>query len=148
MKIITVIGKPNTGKTTLITGVFEKLKAGGAKVTYFKSLGSNNKDFEAFLFHGDLKIAFYSIGDKADPSHSPMEYVANGITYGYNSGADIFINAFSNSILSISEKEYLSFIGQKDKCIFIRMNSQTASDIDKQHNEKMQEVIEEINRCN
>ena len=65
-EIITVFGPDNSGKTTLIWNVFNKLLADGGEVTYFHLLGNDANDFHAIVVWKGKIIAICSIGDKAD----------------------------------------------------------------------------------
>lgn len=62
-KIIVVYGDSNTGKTTVINLVHDKLLSLGAGVINPKVVLNNSCDFEAVLSCGKKTIAFYSFGD-------------------------------------------------------------------------------------
>lgn len=133
MKIITLKGKSDSGKTTAITNIFNKLKENGAVVQFFERTGANNKDFTALITYNNKKIAFCSIGDIADKGHSPIEYIMNGINFAYERNADIFINAITEDYYSINLKQITMSV-QKSQ-----------SEYELQMNKIMEEVLNEIN---
>ena len=64
MPIILLSGRPNTGKTTTINLVYEKLRELKASIIKEKKqLGNNEMDFKAVLQHQNKIIAIYSMGD-------------------------------------------------------------------------------------
>ena len=84
IKIITVSGPDNSGKTTAIQKVFHKLTSDGGEITYYKACGVRLDDFHAIVvWHGKI-IAFCSIGDlpdiPEDGSHiDDLQNIENGI---------------------------------------------------------------------
>lgn len=145
MKIITLRGKSNSGKTTAITNIFGKLSELGAVVQYFERTGADNKDFLAFMIYKGEGIAFCSIGDTADKGHSPLEYVLNGILFAYKKEADIFVNAFSDE-LPVDFETYRLFFYEKDSLKSIPMSVQkSANEYENQKVKITEEIINEIN---
>ena len=109
MKIITVVGKDKSWKTSLITEVFEKVLGMGT-LDYFKREGEDNRDFKALISCGEnKKIAFCSIGDPADSKHLPSEYILRGLVFASKQEADILINAYSDSFDVVNETSEFSY---------------------------------------
>lgn len=146
MKIITLKGKSNSGKTTAITNIFEKLKGKGAVVQFFERTGADNKDFIALITYNNKEIAFCSIGDVADEGDSPIEYIMNGINFAYERNADIFINAFSEDTLPITFETYKLFFCEEDSTPPLPMSVQkSSSEYETQMNEITEKILNEIN---
>lgn len=145
MKIITLKGKPNSGKTTTITNIFEKLRGCGAVVQYFERTGADNKDFLAFITYNGKEIVFCSIGDIADEGHSPLEYVLNGMIFASKKEADIFINAFSEG-LPVSFETYKLLFSKEDSLKPILMAvRKTSKEYENQKVKITEDILNEIN---
>lgn len=99
MKIITVIGKRDTRKTTLITKVYNEILKNGV-LHFYKVEGADEQDFKALVKWNNKKVAFCSIGDPSDPNHIPSEYILRGLVFASKNEADILINAYSDSFTS------------------------------------------------
>lgn len=96
MKIITVTGKENTGKTTLIWTIYNNLLENGAEITYFNLLGRDSKDFHAMVVWKGKIIAICSIGDISD--NNDEQYIKDGIEMAKEHDAEILLNALSDFI--------------------------------------------------
>lgn len=146
MKIITLKGKSNSGKTTAITNIFEKLKELDTVVQFFERIGADKKDFMALITLNRKKIALCSIGDIADKGHSPIEYIMNGINFAYERNADIFINAFSEDTLPVTFETYKLFFYGEDSTKPLPMSIQKSqSEYETQKNKITEEILNEIN---
>ena len=84
-KIITVIGKSNSGKTTLIKNVYNYLVNQGAFVQYYEASGEHFEDIQAVVIWKCKIIAFCSIGDycidndnQTDNTPTPLIYIKGG----------------------------------------------------------------------
>ena len=106
MKIITVIGPDNSGKTELIDYTYNQLISNSEEIKKREPIGNkseNSTDFKSVIKCGNKTIAFFSIGDPADckPSvdydHLPSEYILSGLVYASENKDDILINAYSES---------------------------------------------------
>ncbi len=96
-EIITVFGPDNSGKTTLIWNVFNKLLADGGEVTYFHLLGNDANDFHAIVVWKGKIIAICSIGDKADEDcKDDGKYIKDGIEVAKEYEAELLLNAVSD----------------------------------------------------
>ena len=104
MKIITVTGEENVGKTELIWTVFDKLMKSGGELTYFHIVGEDANDFHAVLVWESKIIAVCSIGDKADKEKPVEQYIKDGIEMARRYCAEILINALSDTIDETYEK--------------------------------------------
>ncbi|MDY6030436.1 MAG: hypothetical protein SPI86_01610 [Treponemataceae bacterium] len=137
MKIITIFGDENVGKTTLVWDVFNKLMETGAELTYFHVFGADGRDFHAIVVWEGKIIAICSIGDVAyeedikDSGISEDEksflYVKNGIDMARKYKAEILLNVVSNSI--------------KEKCPDIKEKYEELLKDDNQKNEVLSTVL-------
>lgn len=92
MKIITVQGESNSGKTTLIRYVFLKLIHKGAKIVFFENRGDRKQDFYAVIDWDSRTIVFCSAGDIDNPNWNIVE---EGLKHAEKYKANILINALS-----------------------------------------------------
>lgn len=92
MQLLILNGASNTGKTTTINYLFDKLISDGAKIENPKStLGGDPKDFEAILLYKGKRIGLFSMGDYSNQ-------LSNAITkYDSTHMCDFFIFALSNN---------------------------------------------------
>ncbi len=111
IRIITVSGKPDAGKTTLIWAVYNKLMETGGELTYFHIVGADARDFHAIVVWEGKIIALCSIGDVADKAvKDDWRYIREGIEMARNHEVEILINA-------LSLEGVLTEGGYKDKII-------------------------------
>ncbi len=99
MKVVTVIGKENTGKTTLIKYTLDMLVKSGAFVLYYDVTGAGLDDIRAVVIWNGKVISFCSIGDEADDDEEnendelwQLSYVKQGIEIAQKNKADIIVN--------------------------------------------------------
>lgn len=92
MQIITVQGKSNSGKTTLIRNIFLKLIKNGAGIVFFENRGESKQDFLAVIIWKSRTIAFCSAGDIDTPDWNIVE---EGLKLSEKYNANILINALS-----------------------------------------------------
>lgn len=151
MKIITVIGKSDTGKTTLIKSVYESLKRQGAFVLYYDVTGAHYEDIRAVVIWRGKTIAFCSIGDWADDDYKingdlwHLSYIKEGIEIARGKEADILINALTSNIQEDDYKKLLRNIFSNDTYISCNMQSNIfQKDCIKQNQEKLEFIIKEI----
>lgn len=96
MKVITVQGECNRGKTALVKYVFETLKQAGAEILYYKEVGAYFEDIHCVLRYDCKVIAICSIGDIADEEEKDdWKYIKDGIELAKNYAADVLINVLS-----------------------------------------------------
>ncbi len=99
-EIITVFGPENSGKTTLIWAVYNKLMESGGELTYFHIVGADARDFHAIVVWEGKIIALCSIGDKVDEENKPKlddwQYVKDGIEIAKEYKAEILVNTVSD----------------------------------------------------
>lgn len=100
MKIITVKGEKNTGKSTLLKYAFKQLVADGADVIEYDCNDFLTDDFCAYLIWHGKKIVIYSIGDSA-------KYVEEGVKKANDWKVDILLNSLTNRV---SLKKYRTLI--------------------------------------
>ena len=114
-RIITVIGKSDTGKTTFIKYVYEKLINDGAELIFYKKTGRFYDDFYALVYWKEMPIALCSIGDKSAKSdcefdkgltikNKKLAYIQRGIEMAIRFHSKFLINALNED--EISENEY------------------------------------------
>lgn len=150
MKIITVVGKDKSWKTTLITEVYEEVLRKGT-LDYYKQEGEDNRDFKALISYGkNKKIAFCSIGDPSDSKHLPSEYILRGLVFASKQKADILINAYSesfdvyNNTTEFSYETYKAIVETKEnKYVPIIMNKD--GNLEKQKKENYETILKELN---
>ena len=114
MKVITLKGDTQTGKTQIITEVFKDLIVQGAKEKIFQEEGKDRKDFKALLTFKEKNIAFCSIGYIADYGHVESEYILSGIEFASKNTADVLINAYTTPFSEFPESIYERIIGKSN----------------------------------
>ena len=89
MKIITLKGKDNSGKTTALRNLYQKfLKMAGTKKINYCHEGADDSDFTAELIVCGKKIVIKSIGDG-------ISWVRDGLQYAQANNSDVLINAWN-----------------------------------------------------
>ena len=96
MKVITIEGGKNAGKTTLVRHVLRCLVNDGAEVIKYEVTGQYYDDFFAFLMWKAKKIVLRSIGDE-------LSFITPGIELATNEKADILLNTRT---ITVNEAEY------------------------------------------
>ncbi|MDE6245598.1 MAG: hypothetical protein K2M50_08080 [Treponemataceae bacterium] len=96
MKVITIDGEQNSGKTTLVRHVLRRLVNDGAEVLYYEVLGHLRDDFHAVVIWHARKITLCSIGDA-------ITYIRDGIGRAKATWSDILLNTRT---LSVEEEKY------------------------------------------
>ena len=100
MKVITIEGGQNAGKTTLVRHVLRRLVNDGAEVIKYEVTGQYYDDFFAFLMWKAKKIVLRSIGDK-------LSYITPGIELATDEKADVLLNARTTTVNESEYKEKL-----------------------------------------
>jgi len=144
LKVITIFGDNNSGKTTLINYVFTKLMETGGELTYYHIIGADTRDFHAIVIWEGLIIAFCSIGDPADEEiENKWKYIEDGIENAKKFNAEILLNAVSYNI----ENDMQTTINKYEE---ILNNEQPFKKIilDKKKDEKIEMIIKKKqNNC-
>lgn len=96
MKIITIEGEGDAGKTTLVRHVLRRLVNDGAEVLYYEATGHLYDDFHAVVIWRSRKITLCSIGDE-------ITYIKKGIDRAKATWSDILLNTRT---LSVEEERY------------------------------------------
>lgn len=96
MKIITIEGDKNAGKTTLVRNVLRRLVNDGAEVLYYEACVYLYDDFHAVVIWHARKITLCSIGDL-------ISYIRGGIIRARDTLSDILLNVRT---LSVDEEKY------------------------------------------
>lgn len=96
MKVITIEGDQDAGKTTLVRHVLHRLVNDGAEVLYYKVCGTFRDDFHAVVIWHARKITLCSIGDL-------ISYVRDGIARANDTSSEILLNTRT---LSVNEEDY------------------------------------------
>lgn len=112
MTIITLKGETCTGKTELITELYNELCMKDSKQHFYSEEGANKKDFKALITYSNKKIAFCSIGYIADYGHLDSEYILRGIVFASKNEADVLINAYTEPFPEFPESIYKAIIGK------------------------------------
>ena len=77
MRIITVQGDSDTGKTTLIKSILKKLLSKGAVLIFYEIKGADKQDFHAVVLWKSRIIAMCSLGDESDKKD--YKYIEDGL---------------------------------------------------------------------
>ena len=151
MKIITVVGNTNTGKTTLIKYTFDMLVRNGAFVLYYDVTGAKLDDIRAVVIWNGKVISFCSIGDEADDDIEDendffwrLSYIRDGIKIATSHKAEIFLNACNLSLKDDYKTLLTSMIGSDsyECCKLEEKNSGT--DFVMQTQKKYNELLEKM----
>ena len=96
MKIITIKGGKNSGKTTTIRNIYQKLTVmKNSKILEFTPAGFDKTDFDAVVSVGNTIVVIRSYGDG-------ISYVRTGLKYAESKNASLFINAWNSDL----DKDY------------------------------------------
>lgn len=96
MKVITIEGGKNAGKTTLVRNVLRRLVNEGAEVVFYEACGYLYPDFHAVVIWRARKITLCSIGDL-------ITYVQGGVKRAKENSSDILLNTRT---LTVEEEKY------------------------------------------
>lgn len=92
MKIITIKGGKNSGKTTTIRNIYQKLTVmKNSKILEFTPAGFDKTDFDAIVSIKNKIVVIRSYGDG-------ISYVRTGLQYAKSKQADFFINAWNSDL--------------------------------------------------
>lgn len=92
MKIITIKGRKNSGKTTTIRNIYQKVTVmKDSKILDFTPAGFDKTDFDAIVSVKNKIVVFRSYGDG-------ISYVRTGLQYAKSKEADVFINAWNSDL--------------------------------------------------
>jgi len=137
LKVITIFGDNNSGKTTLINYVFTKLMETGGELTYYHIIGADTRDFHAIVIWEGLVIAFCSIGDPADEEiENKWDNIEKGIKTAKDFKAEILLNAVSYNI----ENNMQTTINKYEE-ILNNENPFKSIILDKKKDEKIEMII-------
>lgn len=96
MKVITIEGGKDAGKTTLVRNVLRRLVNDGAEVVFYEAGGYLYPDFHAVVIWRARKITLCSIGDS-------ITYIREGIKRAKENSSDILLNTRT---LTVEEEKY------------------------------------------
>ena len=92
MKRITIKGRKNSGKTTTIRNIYQKVTVmKDSKILDFTPAGFDKTDFDAIVSVKNKIVVFRSYGDG-------ISYVRTGLQYAKSKEADVFINAWNSDL--------------------------------------------------
>jgi len=92
MKIITIKGGKNSGKTTTLRNIYQKLTVmKGSKLLEFTPAGFDKTDFDAVVSVRGTIVVIRSYGDG-------ISYVRTGLKYAESKNASFFINAWNSDL--------------------------------------------------
>ena len=92
MKIITIKGGKNSGKTTTIRNIYQKFTVmKNSKILKYTPAGFDKTDFDAIVSVKNKIVVFRSYGDG-------ISYVRTGLQYAKSKEADVFINAWNSDL--------------------------------------------------
>lgn len=99
INIITIKGKKNSGKTTTIRNIYQKLIVmKDSKILEFIQAGFDRTDFDAIVSVKNKIVVIRSYGDG-------ISYIRTGLQYAKSKQADYFINAWNSDL----DKKYHIF---------------------------------------
>jgi hypothetical protein len=102
MELIVLEGLSNTGKTTTIGLLYQKLLQNGGKSTNKQPLGGDENDFSDIIVnYKNLKIAIFTMGDYSTA-------ISQAIVQYYNLGCDFFVCSLSIGTLKIRASNRIS----------------------------------------
>ena len=96
MKVITIEGGKDAGKTTLVRNVLRRLVNDGAEVVFYEACGYLYPDFHAVVIWRARKITLCSIGDL-------FSYIQGGVKRAKENSSDILLNTRT---LTVEEEKY------------------------------------------
>lgn len=96
MKVITIEGGKDAGKTTLVRNVLRRLVNDGAEVVFYEACGYLYPDFHAVVIWRARKITLCSIGDL-------FGYIQGGVKRAKENSSDILLNTRT---LTVEEEKY------------------------------------------
>ena len=106
MKVITIEGEGNTGKTTLVRNVLRWLVNDGAEVLYYRVYGHLCDDFHAVVIWRAKKIMLYSIGDCFKCIKDGLDFL-EGVDWIKGVGSDILVNTRTLTVDAEKYKQLL-----------------------------------------
>lgn len=96
MKIITIKGGKNSGKTTTIRNIYQKFTVmKNSKILKYTPAGFDKTDFDAIVSVNNQIVVIRSYGDG-------ISYIRTGLQYAKSKEADVFINAWNSDL----DKDY------------------------------------------
>lgn len=92
MKIITIKGGKNSGKTTTIRNIYQKFTVmKNSKILKYTPAGFDKTDFDAIVSVNNQIVVIRSYGDG-------ISYIRTGLQYAKSKEADVFINAWNSDL--------------------------------------------------
>lgn len=92
INIITIKGKKNSGKTTTIRNIYQKLIVmKDSKILEFIQAGFDRTDFDAIVSVKNKIVVIRSYGDG-------ISYIRTGLQYAKSKQADLFINVWNSDL--------------------------------------------------
>ncbi len=92
MKIITIKGGKNSGKTTTIRNIYQKFTVmKNSKILEYTPAGFDKTDFDAIVSVNNQIVVIRSYGDG-------ISYIRTGLQYAKSKEADVFINAWNSDL--------------------------------------------------
>lgn len=146
MKVITVTGEQNTGKSSTIRKVYQMLwydKTNPRRIS-FETDGGDKCDFISILNWKKKIIVFKSLGDKNDEGGDEFAWVKQGLDVAKAVKADILINALTTDL---DEKKYKSFINTIDELIFKPIEKKdTIEEMARQEEDLSKQIFKELKK--
>lgn len=102
MKVITVIGEKESGKSSYIKYIFLKLLKKGGNALFYETVGADKLDFHAIMLWKKRMIAFCSAGDVDVHKWNIIE---DGVKLAEKTKSDVLINALSTTDFTVSDYE-------------------------------------------
>lgn len=94
MKVVILYGSSNSGKTTTIRKVFEKLEGSASNISESAISNGSKGDFEADFYYQNNHIGIFSAGDK-------KKMVVGAIEKYHDMNVEIFIIAYNNKFFTL-----------------------------------------------
>lgn len=143
MRVITLMGESNTGKTTTIRNVYLNLwndETNTERIS-FETEGGDKCDFISILEYKRKLIVIKSLGDKNDEGENPFEWVESGLKIARLVKADILINTLNTKTLD--ETKYNELVSTDDLYAF-RIYGKKYDEMLWQENEICKNIIDKI----
>lgn len=154
LKVITITGDQNTGKTTLVKDLYKYLVNQNAFIRFYEAAGAFFEDFNAVVIYHGKVISLCSIGDfssegyEEDDELGALEYVKVGIEIAKKYEVDILVNTRTST--NMAENDYKKLlrneIGDDSYISFSMKTNAYQSECIKFNQSVMASILKEIKK--
>lgn len=144
MKIITIKGESNAGKTTLIWKIYRELWENEKNIirVSFENDGGDKYDFITILKINDKTIVIKSLGDAG--RKNDFSWIKNGWKIANAVNADVLLNTLDTD--DLDERKYCDFI-KPNIPIFIPIEKkETVEEMAQQEETLLRQILDELKR--